>query len=57
MCPWVCGLGIVARKLKLGKDSLGAVNDGGIDLMSAFWAPIKDQGGDKEASEETTGKS
>lgn len=25
MCPWVCGLGIVARKTKVGKESFGAV--------------------------------
>lgn len=38
MCPWVCGLGIVARKTKLGEEGFGAVSDGG---MSALWASVK----------------
>ena len=57
MCSWACGLEIVARKSKLGEESLEAMKDGGVDLMSAFWAPVKDQGGGKETSKVTTGKS
>lgn len=57
MCSWACVLEIVARKSKLGEESLGAIKDGGIDLMRAFRAPIKDQGGGKETSKVTTGKS
>lgn len=47
---------IVARKTKLRGESLGAVNGGGIGLMSAFWALSKDQVRGKETSKEATGK-
>lgn len=33
MYPWVCGLERVARKTKVGEESFGAVNDGGIGLF------------------------
>lgn len=37
-------MGIVARKLKLGEESLEAVNDGESDLMSALGVLIEDPG-------------
>lgn len=50
-------MGTVARKTKVGKESFGAVSDGGIGLMRVLGALAEDQGKGKETSEEATGQS